>query len=146
LAGVSELPGQAVLTAAVIVLQAFVDLLEFRNHKLQAPCDIFLGVCGDDVLEHRRSSFIDVKLVVFGGVKVGVCACNHFQKNETLAIDVVVIEITGFTFKHNAVSLVIAFGGNFSHPTETFVNFDFLVKHIVEFTTKLEVIVDVQLC
>jgi hypothetical protein len=146
LAGVSELPGQAVLTAAVVVLQAFVGLLKLRNHKLQALCDILLEVCGNNVLKHRKSPLIDVKLVVFGGMKINVCACNHFQKNETLAIDVIVVEITGFAFKHNAVSLVIASGGNSGHPTETFVNLDFLVKHIVKFTTKLEVIVDVQLC
>jgi hypothetical protein len=146
LAGVGELPDQAVLTAAVIVLQTFVDLLELRNHKFQALYDVFFGVCGDDVLKHRRSPFINVELVVFGGVKVGICACNHFQKNETLVIDIVVIEITGFAFKHNAISLVIASGGNSGHPTEIFVNFDFLVKYIVKFTTKLEVIVDVQLC
>jgi hypothetical protein len=132
--------------AAVIVLQAFVNLLELRNHKLQASCDVLLGVCGNNVLEHRRSSFIDVKLVVFGGVKVGVCACNHFQKSEILAIDMMVVEITNFAFKHNAISLVIAFGGNSGHPIETFVNLDFLVKYIVEFTTKFEIIVDVQLC
>jgi hypothetical protein len=146
LAGVSELPGQAVLTAAVIMLQTFVDLLELRNHKLQAPCDVLLGVCGNDVLKDRKFSLIDVKLVIFGGMKVDVCACNHFQKNEILAIDVMVVEITGFAFKHNAISLMIAFSGNFGHPTETFVNFDFLVKHIVKFTTKLEIIVDVQFC
>jgi hypothetical protein len=146
LAGVGELPGQIVLIAAVIVLQAFVNLLKLRNHKLQAPYDILFGVCGNNVLKHRRFPLINVKLVVFGGVKVNVCACNYFQKNETLAIDIMVIEITGFAFKHNAISLVIASGGNFGHPTETFVNFDFLVKHIVEFTTKFEVIVDVQLC
>jgi hypothetical protein len=57
-----------------------------------------------------------------------------------------IVKITGFAFKHNAINLIIAFGGNFGHPTETFVNLNFLVKHIVKFTTKLEVIVDVQLC
>jgi hypothetical protein len=72
--------------------------------------------------------------------------CNHFQKSKILAINIMVIKITSFIFKHNAVSLVIAFGGNFGHPTETLVNLDFLVKHIVEFTTKFEVIVDVQFC
>jgi hypothetical protein len=135
-----------VLTAAVIVLQAFVDLLKLRNHKFQAPYDVLLGVCDNNVLKHRKSSFINIKLVIFGGMKINVCACNHFQKSETLTIDVIIIEITGFAFKHNAISFVIAFGGNSSHPIETFVNLNFLIKHIVEFTTKFEVIVDVQLC
>jgi hypothetical protein len=84
--------------------------------------------------------------MVFGGVKIGVYACNHFQKNEILAIDIMVIKITSFAFKHNAISLVIAFGGNSGHPTEIFINFNFLIKHIVKLTTKLEIIVDVQLC
>jgi hypothetical protein len=146
LAGVGELPGQIMLIAAVIVLQTFVDFLELRNHKFQAPYDILLGVCGDDVLEHRRFSFIDVKLVIFGGVKVDVCACNHFQKSKILAIDVMIVKITGFAFKHNATNLVIASGGNSGHPIETFINLNFLIKHIIKFTTKLEVIVDVQFC
>jgi hypothetical protein len=123
-----------------------VDLLELRNHKLQALCDVFFEICGDDVLEHRRFPLINVKLVIFGDMKVNMCACNHFQKNKTLAIDVVIVKITGFAFKHNAISFIIAFGGNSGHPTETFVNLDFLVKHIVKFITKFEIIVDVQFC
>jgi hypothetical protein len=146
LANVGELPGQAMLTAAVIVLQTFVDLLELRNHKLQASYYILLGICGDNVLKHRKFSLINVKLTIFGNVKINVCACNHFQKSKILVIDIMVIKITGFAFKHNAISLVIAFGGNSGHPTEIFVNFDFLVKHIVEFITKFKVIVDVQFC
>jgi hypothetical protein len=146
LAGVNKLPGQAVLIAAVIVLQIFVNFLKLRNHKLQALYNVFLGVCGDNVLKHRKFPFIDIKLVIFGGVKIGMYACNHFQKNKTLAIDIMVVEITGFAFKHNAVSLVITSGGNSGHSTEIIVNLDFLVKRIVKFTTKLEVIVDVQLC
>jgi hypothetical protein len=128
-----------VLITAVIVLQVFVDLLELRNHKLQTPCDVLFGVCGNDVLKHRRSSLINVKLVVFGGVKVDVYACNNFQKNKILAIDVIIVKITGFAFRHNAISLIIAFGGNSGHPTKTFINLNFLVKHIVKFTTKLKV-------
>jgi hypothetical protein len=146
LAGVSELLDQAVLIAAVIMLQIFVDFLELCNHKLQASYNVLLGVCGNDVLKHYKSSFINVKLVVFRGMKINVCACNHFQKNKILAIDIMVIKITGFAFKHNAISFVIAFSGNSDHPTKTFVNLNFLVKHIVEFITKLEVIVDVQFC
>jgi hypothetical protein len=123
-----------------------VDLLELRNHKLQAPYNVLFGICGDDVLKHHKSSFIDVKLVIFGDMKVDVCACNYFQKNKTLAIDTIIVKITGFAFKHNAISLLIASGGNFDYPTKTFVNFDFLIKQIVKFTTKFEIIVDVQFC
>jgi hypothetical protein len=57
-----------------------VDLLELRNHKLQALCDILLGVCDNDVLKHRRFPFIDIKLVVFGGMKIGVCVQSFPKK------------------------------------------------------------------
>jgi hypothetical protein len=61
LAGVSELLGQAMLIAAVIMLQTFVDFLELRNYKLQASCNVFLRICGDNVFKHHKSPFIDVK-------------------------------------------------------------------------------------
>jgi hypothetical protein len=120
--------------------------LKFCNHKLQALCDVLLEVCGDDVLKHRRSPLINIKLIIFVGMKICVCACNYFQKNKILAIDVIIIEITGFAFEHNAISLVIASGGNSGHPTEIFVNLNSLIKHIVKFIIKLKIIVDVQFC
>jgi hypothetical protein len=75
---------------------------------------VFIGIYGNYVFQHRGSPFVQIHLMIFNSVEKRTCFGRYFIETEVLTYDMLVIKLFSFALKHYAIcsGIILVFNIN----------------------------------